>query len=138
ISEMKRSHFEHMQLYHEVDMLLDTYPFNGFMTTIEGLWMGVPTITLFGEKLAVSRAGLSILTRVGLEIFAAANPDEYVAKANAFATELDNLEQIRLSLRQMMLSSDLCKPKRLCSEIEAAYRQMWRRWCSKQNSSSTA
>lgn len=138
ICEMKASHFAHMQLHHELDMLLDTYPFNGFMTILEGLWMGVPTVTLFGEKLTVSRAGLTILARVGLEIFAAASPDEYVAKATAFAAQLDNLEKIRLSLRQMMLASDLCKPKRLCCEIEAAYREMWRRWCKKQTASPSA
>jgi len=136
ISEMTHSHFEHMELHHKVDLLLDTYPFNGFMTTMEALWMGVPTITLVGDKLAVSRAGLTILTRVGLEIFAAATPDEYVAKATAFAAQTQNLAQIRRSLRQMMLSSDLCKPRRLCSEIEDAYREMWRRWCRKKNSGS--
>ncbi|MEA3226944.1 MAG: hypothetical protein U9Q07_13415 [Planctomycetota bacterium] len=137
ICEMRASHFMHMQLHHEVDMLLDTYPFNGCMTILEALWMGVPTVTLFGE-LAASRAGLSILTRLGLEVFGAASPDEYVAKATAFAGELDNLEKIRLSLRQMMLASDLCKPKRLCEEIEAAYRKMWRLWCERQAASSPA
>ncbi len=131
------SHFEHLQLYGKVDILLDSYPFNGCMTTMEGLWMGVPTISLTGERIALSRSGLSILSRVGLEIFTASTPDEYVAKANAFANELDNLEIIRASLRQMTLDSDLCSPTRFTQEIETAYRNVWHRWCSEPNTNPT-
>jgi predicted O-linked N-acetylglucosamine transferase (SPINDLY family) len=138
ICEMCRSHFSHMQLHNKVDILLDTYPFNGFMTTLEGLWMGVPTISPVGEDLSVARAGLSILSRIGLEIFASSTPDEYVAKARAFAKELDNLQKIRASLRQIMLDSDLCKPKRLTDEIEDAYRKMWHRWCRNQTAKAPA
>jgi predicted O-linked N-acetylglucosamine transferase (SPINDLY family) len=129
IHEMLSSHFSHMQLHNEVDILLDTFPHNGCMTTMEGLWMGVPTITLVGEQTACSRAGLTILTRVGLEIFAASSADEYVAKALAFSRELDNLAIIRNNLRQIMLESSICQPKRLAGEIEEAYRMMWHRWC---------
>ena len=100
--------------------------------------MGVPTITRVGEDLSVARAGLSILNRGGLEIFASSNPDDYVAKAIAFAKELDNLQKIRASLRQIMLDSDLCEPKRLTDEIEAAYRKMWHRWCRKQTAKAPA
>jgi predicted O-linked N-acetylglucosamine transferase (SPINDLY family) len=132
IHEMFRSHFEHMELYNQVDLILDTYPFNGCITTIEGLWMGVPTVSLSGKDLLVSRSGLSILTQLGLEIFAASDPDEYVAKAIAFARELDNLEKIRAALRQMMLGSNLCNPKKYAQSLEKAYRRMWRRWCISQ------
>jgi predicted O-linked N-acetylglucosamine transferase (SPINDLY family) len=135
--DMFKSHFVHMELYHKVDIMLDTYPFHGCMTTLEGLWMGVPTISLVGENIAFSRAGLSMLSCVGLEIFTASTPDEYVAKANAFSKELDNLEKIRASLRQMMLDSDLCNPKRFTDEVEAAYRKMWHRWCKKQSTNAT-
>lgn len=132
IFEMFGSHFEHLQLYNQVDIILDTYPFNGCITTIEGLWMGVPTVSLFGEDLLVSRSGLSILSQLGLEIFAASNPDEFVAKAVAFSRELDNLEKIRAALRQMMLGSNLCNPKKYAQSLEKAYRRMWRQWCSEQ------
>jgi predicted O-linked N-acetylglucosamine transferase (SPINDLY family) len=132
VYEMFSSHFEHLELYNQVDLILDTYPFNGCITTIEGLWMGVPTISLFGKDLLVSRSGLSILSQLGLEIFAASDPDEYVAKAIAFAGELDNLEKIRSALRQMTLGSNLCNPKKYAQSLETAYRRMWHRWCRKQ------
>ncbi len=126
--------FEHYQLYHEIDIALDTYPFNGFITTLQALWMGVPVISLVGTDSYLSRAGLSILSRVGLEIFAATSPEEYVTKAVSFAAETENLEQIRLALRQLMLGSTLCDPGRYAVEIEAAYRKMWRRWCQDRDS----
>ena len=100
--------------------------------------MGVPTISLAGKDTGFSRAGLTILSRVGLEIFTASSPDEYVAKALAFSKELDNLAVIRASLRQKMLASDLCNPKRFADEMEATYRMMWRRWCEKQTTDSPA
>ncbi len=126
------SHFDHLKLYNQVDIVLDTYPFNGCITTIEGLWMGVPTISLFGDDLLVSRAGLSIFTQLGLDIFAASDADEYVAKANDFAKELDNLAKIRAALRDLMLGSNLCNPKKYAQSLEKAYRMMWRRWCESQ------
>jgi len=132
VYEMLHSHFAHMELYNQVDLILDTYPFNGCITTIEGLWMGVPTVSLFGKDLLVSRSGLSILSQLGLEIFAAGDPEEYVAKANAFVGELDNLEKIRAALRQMMLASNLCDPKKYARSLEKAYRQMWHKWCRSQ------
>jgi predicted O-linked N-acetylglucosamine transferase (SPINDLY family) len=129
VHERFSSHFEHLELYNQVDIILDTYPFNGCITTIEGLWMGVPTVSLSGRDILVSRSGLSILSQLGLEIFAASDPDEYVAKAIAFAGELDNLEKIRAALRQMLLGSNLCNPKKYAQSLETAYRRMWHRWC---------
>ncbi|UCE47622.1 MAG: hypothetical protein JSW47_18740, partial [Phycisphaerales bacterium] len=120
---------EHMQLYGQIDIALDTFPFNGCMTTMEGLWMGVPTISLVGETISLSRSGLSILSRVGLEFFVASTPKEYVAKATALARNLDSLEKIHNTLRQRMTASTLCDADRFARETEEAYREMWRRWC---------
>jgi len=130
------SHYEHLQLFNEVDIVLDTYPFNGCMTTLECLWMGVPPISLVGHNSLLSRSGLSILSQVGLEIFAAADPEEYVAKANAFVRELDNLEKIRSALRQMMLNSNLCNPRKYAQSLEKTYRMMWHRWCATRHAES--
>ena len=119
---------EHLDLFNQVDMLLDTYPYNGGITTLEGLWMGVPTLTWTGETF-VSRAGLSILKRVGLEVFAAHSAEEYVQKARAYTTQVDELAQIRHALRSTMLHSPLCDLTRFSRELEDAYRRMWHHWC---------
>jgi protein O-GlcNAc transferase len=102
---------EYLGLFHRLDLLLDTHPYNGCITTLEGLWMGVPILTLTGQTY-VSRVGLSLLKRLGLEVFASSNAEEYVIKACSFASQIDALAQIRQSLRAMMLASPLCDPGR--------------------------
>ena len=127
-------HPKHMELYARADMALDTYPFNGCMTTLQSLWMGVPVISLVGDRSLLSRTGLSILSRVGLEFFATSTADQYVAKATALATKLEALAQIRASMRQRMLASSLCDRRGFARGVEDAYRKMWLRWCHKKDS----
>jgi len=127
----------YLELCAQIDLALDTYPFNGCITTMEALWMGIPIVTLTGNTY-VARMGLAILTRLGLNVFAACHPDEYVAKTNAFAQQLDELEAIRLSLRRQMLDSPLCRPGRLGTELEQALRVIWRQWCRDRAASTTA
>ncbi|MBA7673805.1 hypothetical protein ES703_82009 [subsurface metagenome] len=128
---------EHLQLYSEVDIALDTYPYNGTTTTCDALWMGVPVISLVGEC-HVSRVGLSILTRVGLEFFAASTQQEYIARAAALAAKPHALAKIRASMRQRMLAGKLCDAKGFARRVEAAYRKMWHRWCQARSSVLTA
>jgi predicted O-linked N-acetylglucosamine transferase (SPINDLY family) len=119
---------EHLGLYNHADIALDTYPYHGTTTTCEALWMGVPVVSLVGEH-HVSRVGLSLLTRVGLEAFTASTPKEYVAKAIVFAGRLGDLAQMRRNLRKTMATSSLCDYKSYTQAVEQAYRQMWQQWC---------
>lgn len=123
-----KSEMDHLLLYNQVDIALDTYPYNGTTTTCEVLWMGVPVISLGGER-HTSRVGLSILSRVGLEFFAAQTAEEYVAKATAMAQNLPSLAKIRATMRQRMAAGDLCNKTGFTENIEHAYREMWHRWC---------
>jgi protein O-GlcNAc transferase len=117
----------HLEFLASVDIALDSFPFNGAMTTLEGLWMGVPIVTLMGQT-CVARQGYDILSRLGLDVFAARHPDEYVAKAISFARQWDELACIRAALRNLLLDSPLCRPGRMASELEFAYREMWQHW----------
>ena len=128
-----KSAVEHLQLYGEVDIALDTYPYNGTTTTCDALWMGVPVISLVG-KCHVSRVGLSILTRVGLELFAASTHQEYIARAASLAAKPHALAKIRASMRQRMLAGKLCDADGFARSVEAAYRKMWHRWCKPRSS----
>ena len=94
--------------------------------------MGVPVISLAGEH-HMSRVGRSILTRLGLEFFAASTPDEYVAKASVLASNPAALGKIISNMRPRMAASDLCNKVKFAKNIESAYRQMWRRWCQSQS-----
>ncbi len=119
---------EHFQTYSQVDIALDTFPYNGTTTTYEALWMGVPIVSLVGQCHA-SRVGLSILSRVGLEFFVASTPQQYVAKTLALASNPSALAQMRCSMRARIAASGLCHAKAFARNIEAAYRTMWHRWC---------
>ena len=123
--------WDYLSFLSGVDIALDAFPYNGCITTLEALWMGVPIVTLTGDTF-VSRFGLSILSRLGLEVFAASDAQAYVEKACGFAGQIPELQQIRRALREMMLHSPLCDPARLAREVQTALRTMWRRWCEGQ------
>ena len=131
--EKWRPSVEHLKLYGQVDVALATYPFNGCITTLEGLWMGVPIVSLVGKNSLLSRSGLSILSRIGLEFFAADTPNEFVAKATAIVQNLPALARIRATLRNRMSASTLCDAKGYAENLETAYREMWHRWCKSQS-----
>jgi predicted O-linked N-acetylglucosamine transferase (SPINDLY family) len=117
--------------YGEIDLALDPFPYSGGLTTLEGLWMGVPALTLGGDRFA-SRHTLSHLTAAGLPEFIVADQSAYLAKAVSLAHDLSHLESIRLGLRERMMSSPLCDAVRFTRNLEEAYRTMWRRWCEGQ------
>ncbi len=126
-----RSPGRYLEVHGRVDIGLDTHPFNGCITTLEGLWMGIPTVTLTGDRY-ISRVGLDILTHVGLGALAATTAQEYVIKAATLARNLPALARIRSSLRQAMAASPLCDGPAHAKAMEQALRQMWRRWCRQQ------
>jgi predicted O-linked N-acetylglucosamine transferase (SPINDLY family) len=120
---------DHLDVYNQVDIALDPFPYNGTTTTCESLWMGVPVIALAG-RVHAGRVGASILSAVGLDGWIAADKNAYVAIAVRAAADLDALGALRASLRDRMAVSPLCDAVRLAREIETAYRAMWRTWCS--------
>ena len=119
----------YLEQYHRIDLILDTFPYNGHTTSLDALWMGVPVITLVGIQ-PVSRAGLSQLSHLGLSEFAAQTEREYVAAALALAQDLPRLASLRAALRTRMESSVLMDAKHFARQIEDAYRGMWRAWCA--------
>ena len=119
---------DHLAVYNQVDIGLDTYPYHGTTTTCEALWMGVPVISLAGQS-HVSRVGVSLLSNVGLEDFIGHTADQYVEAAVRLAGDLSKLEHKRQNLRQHMEQSPLMDAPKFARNIEAAYRLMWQGWC---------
>lgn len=120
----------HLDSYGKIDIALDTFPYNGTTTTCEALYMGVPVVTLTGERHA-SRVGASLLSQVGATDLIAATPQEYVDRALRLAHDPDGLARRRAALRGQMVESPLCNGKRFAADIESAYREMWARWCGR-------
>ena len=120
-----------LSAYHRVDIALDPFPFSGATTTVESLWMGVPVLTLAGNRM-VSRQGVSILMNAGLADWIASDTEDYVARAIAHAADLQRLSRLRSTLRQQVLASPLFDASRFAENFEAALRGMWRKWCEEQ------
>ena len=125
------STFEHLAHYREIDLALDTFPYNGTTTTCEALWMGVPVVTLTGNH-TVSRWGLSLLAAVGLEELAAKNEDEYCAIIKGIVSSHRRLKALKTGMRDRLISSPLCDAKGFADAVEEAFGIMWKRWCDKQ------
>jgi protein O-GlcNAc transferase len=120
---------EHLGTYGQVDIGLDPFPYNGTTTTCEALWMGVPVVALLGRAHA-GRVGASLLTRIGCPDLLATSRAGYVQVARRLAAELDGLATLRGDLRAMMSRSPLMNAGLITRNIEDAYLEMWRRYCS--------
>jgi protein O-GlcNAc transferase len=111
--------------YRRVDIALDPFPFTGGTTTVEALWMGVPVLSLRGDRF-VSHAGESLLQTAGLGDWIALDRDTYIAKALAFSTDCAGLAATRAGLRARLLASPLCDAPRFAAQLTRAFQEMWR------------
>ncbi|MBF0180521.1 MAG: tetratricopeptide repeat protein [Magnetococcales bacterium] len=121
-----RTHY--LAAYHRVDIALDPFPFPGGTTTVEGLWMGVPCLTMRGEGF-IGHQGETLLTHAGLPDWIADDPSDYIAKAVAFSNDSNHLATLRASLREQLDHSPLCDAPRFARHLAQALREMWRIWC---------
>ena len=118
-----------LEQYGEIDVALDPFPFGGGLTSCEALWMGVPVLTLPGDRPA-SRQTAAFLASVDLRECLASSPSDYVARATATASDPQRLAEIRHTLRARMAASPLCDGPRFARALEAAFQRMWRLWRS--------
>ena len=114
----------YLEAYADVDMVLDTLPFTGCTTTCEALWMGVPTLTLCGDRL-VGRQGVSLLRCVGLEDWIAIDAQDFVAKAIKHASDLGHLAALRTTLRHKIASSSLVDSASFARHLENILHELW-------------
>ncbi len=119
----------HLAAFHEVDVALDSLPYNGTTTTCDALWMGVPVVTLAGSRHA-GRVGASLLTHVNLPELIARDISHYIDIAAGFAADPESLATLRAGLRERMNASPLCNRRAFARSVEKAYRAMWRQWCA--------
>jgi predicted O-linked N-acetylglucosamine transferase (SPINDLY family) len=119
----------YFEMHNEVDVLLDTYPYTGGTTTVHGLWMGVPTLTLAGGS-APSRQGATILSHTGLEQFIANDPEDFAHKGAYWSSHVDELASLRRTLRERCRRSAPQNPDLIAAGLAHALRAMWKQWCA--------
>ncbi len=122
------AHLLMLEEYGDVDIALDPFPFNGGMTTLEALWMGIPVVALAGESV-VSRQSASALTNIGACELIFADLAAYTAGAVALAHDAPRLSKLRREMRAKMSASPLCQAEQFTRDLEMLYRRMWAAHC---------
>lgn len=118
-----------MAEYADIDIALDTFPYNGGTTTWQALWMGAPVITLCGETF-VQRMGASILSSIDRCKWIATDEDGFVAAAAALASDRQRLLKEKQGLRELIRRSPASDIDSYTKNLERLYRDMWGQWCS--------
>ncbi len=131
VLEAPGSYADYLAAYGRVDITLDPFPFPGGATTAESLWMGVPVVTLAGDRF-ISHQGESLLHAAGLAGWIASSEKEYVDIALAAASARDVLASTRAGLRARVGQSPLFDAPRFARHLETAWRSLWREWCARQ------
>jgi protein O-GlcNAc transferase len=124
-----RPRARYLEVYHLIDVCLDTSPYNGHTTSLDSYWMGVPVVTLVGASI-VGRAGWSQLSNLGLTELAAHSPEGFVRIASELAGDRPRLASLRAMLRKRMQDSPLMDAPRFARAIEEVFRDRWQRWCA--------
>jgi protein O-GlcNAc transferase len=120
---------QYLRAYLDIDLALDTFPYNGHTTSLDALWMGVPVVTRVGRT-CVGRGGLSQLFHLDLLELAAESDAAFVNAAVALANDLPRLAALRQTLRPRLESSALMDAPRFARNMEEIYRRVWARYCA--------
>jgi protein O-GlcNAc transferase len=123
-----QSRADYLRTYHEIDIGLDTFPYNGHTTSLDACWMGVPVVTRVGTT-AVGRAGLSQSMNLGLSELVAHSDTQFAEIAQQLAHDLPRVARLRDGLRARISASPLMDGARFAGQVEAAYRSAWECWC---------
>ena len=125
---------DYLEQYRDIDIALDTAPYNGGLTTCEALYMGVPVIALRGRTHG-ARFGASILTNAGVRELVAENDINYVRRAVQLAESPKLIDGYHAGLRTSMKKSPLMDIQGYMNALEAAYEEIWKKFCAVQSSS---
>ncbi len=128
---------EHLELYNDIDIALDTFPYHGTTTTCEALWMGVPVVSLVGDP-HMSRVGASLLAAAGHPEWATHDADGYVAAALALAHAPEARLNWRRDARAQLARGPLLDHIAQARRFGAALRSCWAEWCAGKASATRA
>ena len=113
----------HLNAYNEIDIALDTFPYNGVTTSFEAIWMGVPVITMAGYNFN-SRCGESINKNLGMQQLIAKDENDYVQKIVNLSDDHDKYISLRKSIFTNALKSPLFNTKRFAENFYNALRKI--------------
>ena len=115
----------HLALYCQVDIALDTFPYNGATTTCEALWMGVPVVTRRGLT-HTSLMGASLLRAIDRQDWVSDSDEAFVSCVVALASDVSTRAHWRLNARTLMSASGLMNSCGFARHFEALLEHAWR------------
>lgn len=119
----------HFRAYQRMDIALDPFPYPGITSTMDALWMGVPVLSLKGDRF-INHQGETILENVGLGEWVAADAQDFLDKAAAFASDIEALSELRGRMREQVTCSRLCDAVQFARNIENVLVEIWKRRCA--------
>ena len=119
-----------LKVYNEIDISLDPFPFQGNTSTCESIWMGVPVLTLKGNRY-LFHFGESINSNLGMDDWIANNEEEYISKAIKFSSDLEYLSKIRINLRKLALQSPVFDAERFSNHLSDLLWNIWNKFTKK-------
>ncbi|MBF0194169.1 MAG: tetratricopeptide repeat protein [Magnetococcales bacterium] len=122
---------KHLLAYNLIDIMLDPFPHNGGVTTLESLKMGVPVLTCLNKS--TCRVSGGILQAIDLHDWCATDEADYIERAQRFAKDIDSLAILRSQLRKRFESSVLGNSPLYTAQVEKIYRKLWHNWCKSEN-----
>ncbi|HLX27483.1 MAG TPA: hypothetical protein VKV24_03215, partial [Casimicrobiaceae bacterium] len=128
----RQSFSDYFQSIGNVDIALDTFPYNGATTTFDTVWMGVPVVALQGDR-PIARGSYSILKSLDAPELIARSADEYVEINCRLANSPEWRSELRSSLRRRLAASALMDASAFVAALEARYREIWTDWCARQS-----
>lgn len=123
----------HFDSFSDVDIALDSFPYNGATTTCDALLMGVPVLAVAGSR-SISRGALSLLNAVGMPDWVAESEEQLAALAQERLASVDTIAHLRSTLPQRMRESALMDASAFTRHLEELFRTAWRLWYDRANS----
>ncbi len=119
----KAANAEHLARIGVADLFLDTFPYGAHSTAADSLTVGLPVLTFPGKSFA-SRFCASVVAATGVPELICDGPQDYVAKAIAYAKNPAALKLIRDKLQANRETSALRDIPGLARRLEELYWQM--------------
>lgn len=120
---------DYFSCYRDIDVALDTFPYNGATTTCDALVMGVPVATVAGNR-SIARGGVSLLTTIDLQNWIAPTANEFVDMLREQTRDPMRVAALRAELPQRMRASRLMDAVKFTRNLEIAYRNIWQSACA--------
>ena len=114
----------YLESFSEVDVALDSFPYNGGTTSLDALINGVPVAHVEGQR-SISRGGSSILTTLGLTQWIASSPKTLPDQLDQQLSDAGKMALLRAGLREKLLASPLMNAPEFTQDLEAQLLAAW-------------